>query len=83
MPGFSMLMQQSALAVYDIILSFPTELRRIWKRGFGMGMVLYLSMRYGIILYVLLEALDGMVSPTAIIVSMKDKHSFGIDLEIE
>ena len=49
-----------ALAIYDLILSFSAEQRCIWKRKVGTGTILYLSIRYGTILYRLTET--GMLS---------------------
>ena len=47
-----------ALGTYNLILSFPKEVICIWRRGFGPGMVLYLSIRYGTILYILFQVLN-------------------------
>lgn len=44
-----------ALSIYDAILSISLEVRCIWKRKFGVGMILYLSIRYSMILYLLLR----------------------------
>ena len=59
-----------ALTVYDHILSFPSELRGIWKRGVGTGTVLYLSIRYGIILYIFFDTLDLIFIQKTLIVSI-------------
>ena len=63
------LIQNVALAIYDLVLSFPTEIRGIWKKGFGTGAVLYLSIRYGTILYVFLQTSESILVPRNTIVS--------------
>ena len=60
-----------ALAVYDLILSFPAELRGIWKRQFGTGTILYLSVRYGTILSMLFEGINATFVPRESVVSIQ------------
>lgn len=58
-----------ALVVYDAILSFPKEVRCIWKRGFGTGPILYLFIRYGTIFNMLLQLLLDFPTSTTVLVS--------------
>ena len=59
-----------ALAVYDLVLSFPVELKAIWNRKFGMGALLYLSIRYGTIISMLFEVLQSLLVTEGLIVSI-------------
>ena len=54
-------MRIPALSIYDVILSISMEVRCIWKRKFGVGTVLYLSIRYSMILYVLLRLCQDVI----------------------
>ena len=60
-----------ALTIYDLILSFPKELKCIWKRKFGTGTFLYLSIRYGTVVYILFQLLECIIVPKNMIVSTK------------
>lgn len=52
--------QLIALGTYDLILSFPMEVKCVWKRKvFGTGTILYILIRYTTIIRMLLEALSG------------------------
>ena len=66
-----LLIRVTALTVYDLILSFPTELRCIWEGRlmFRTGTILYLSIRYGTIIYLLIEMLDSVAAPHNRVVS--------------
>ena len=64
------LIRMIALVVYDLILSFPMELKGIWKRRFGTGTILYLSIRYGQIVHMLLQVLASILVPGNLIVSI-------------
>ena len=66
----SQLTRATALAVYDLIQSFPAELRYIWSGRFGIGTILYLSIRYGPITCTLINALGSIVVPGNLIVSV-------------
>ncbi|KAK7688686.1 hypothetical protein QCA50_008224 [Cerrena zonata] len=55
------------LALYDTILSFPTELRCIWQRKLGTGAVLYLFIRYGTILNAFLSVSIASVLPKTVV----------------
>ena len=59
-----------AVTTYDLSLSFSEEVRCIWKGKFGIGTILYLSIRYVSIMLVLLEILAVFTIPGSIIVSM-------------
>ena len=50
-----------ALAVYDLVRSFPVELKAIWNRKFWIGALLYLSIRYGTIISMLFEVLQSLL----------------------
>ncbi|KAK7688705.1 hypothetical protein QCA50_008243 [Cerrena zonata] len=54
------------LAVYDTILSFPKEVRCIWQRGYGIGPILYLFIRYCTILDMILQLLEGIPPNTTV-----------------
>ena len=58
-----------AVTTYDLSLSFSEEVRCIWKGKFGIGTILYLSIRYVSIMLVLLEILAVFTIPGSIIVS--------------
>ena len=58
-----------ALSIYDAILSISLEVRCIWKRKFGVGMILYLSIRYGTILYILFQIHEIILSTRTLAVS--------------
>ncbi|KAK7688792.1 hypothetical protein QCA50_008332 [Cerrena zonata] len=47
------------LASYDIILTFSREVQNVWQRKFGTGTILYLFIRYGTLVNILLEELNG------------------------
>ena len=55
--------------VYDFISSFPEEIKCIWKRKFGLGTVLYFSIRYGAVLNMLLETAAIAIFPETVLVS--------------
>ena len=59
------------MAVYDLILSFPVEIIGIWKRRFGIGMILYVSLRYGPVISMILEVLGRFFIPQDLIVSIQ------------
>ena len=58
-----------ALAVYDFLFSFPGELKYIWNRKFGTGTALYVSIRYGALIHMLLAVIGATFVPKAIVVS--------------
>ena len=63
--------QLIALSTYDLILTFPTEVKCVWKRKvFGMGTMLYIAIRYTTILRMLLEGLSGFAILKGPIVSV-------------
>ena len=63
-----------ALAIYDLILSFAAEQRCIWKRKVGTGTILYLSIRYGIILNMLTETAMFTQELVPLIVSIEAQY---------
>lgn len=64
-------MQMIALAIYDLFLSFSTELGAIWKRKFGTGTVLYLLIRYGTIPNFTFQVLNNIFVPSTLLVSVE------------
>ena len=64
------------VAIYDTILTFPKEVRCIWKRKFGAGTVLYLFIRYGTLFDMLLQFLNGFVTSRTAIVRVHHKFRF-------
>ena len=63
-----------AVAGYDLILSFPTEITWVWKRKLAAGMVLYLSLRYCTIIFFVIETLGGILVIRSLIVSAEPQH---------
>ncbi|KAK7687274.1 hypothetical protein QCA50_009779 [Cerrena zonata] len=59
-----------ALIVYDTILTIPQEIKCIWKRKFSAVTVLYLFIRYGAVLDMLLKILSAFYTLTAIPVTL-------------
>ena len=72
-----------ALAVYDCVLSFPAELRGIWKQKFRTGATLYLLIRYGTILFMLFSTFTFILVPKTPVVSFAIQlTAFVFNLEI-
>lgn len=59
-----------ALVAYDALLSFPKEARCMWNRRFGAVTILYPLIRYGTIVDILLQVLDGFYIPRVATVSI-------------
>ena len=60
---------QLAVIVYDTVLSFPQEIKCIWGRKPGAGTILYLFVRYGTIIDMILEIFNGIYVPKTVSVS--------------
>ena len=45
--------------MYDFLLSFPREVESIWRRKFGVITILYLVIRYGTLVEMSLNVLEG------------------------
>ena len=45
--------------LYDLIITSPKELKVTWKRKFGIGSALYISIRYNTILALLFRAVQS------------------------
>ena len=67
-----------ALGVYDLILSSPMEVRRIWKRRLGAGTILYISIRYGAILSRFFDTGVAVIVPRNLIVSITEQYKVWI-----
>ena len=48
-----------ALAVYDIVLCLPQEVRGIWRRKWGTVTILYPIIRYGVTFVTCMQLVDG------------------------
>ena len=68
----------TALVTYDLILAFPTEVRCIWQRNLGAGMILYISIRYGTVLYMLLVTFSTTLVPEIVIVGVNKNISIPV-----
>ena len=68
----------TALVTYDLILAFPTEVRCIWQRNWGTGMILYISIRYGTVLYMLLVTFSTTLVPEIVIVGVNKNISIPV-----
>ena len=47
------------MIAYDAFLSFQQEIKCIWGRKLGIGTILYLFVRYGTIIDIIIEIFDG------------------------
>ena len=68
-----------ALAVYDVVLSFPMELKAVWKRRFGTGTFLYLSIRYGTVIAMLFGNFQRLLITENLIVSIKNNGDWHVE----
>lgn len=58
-----------ALTVYDTLISFPQEAKCIWKRKIGTVTILYVLIRYGIILDLVMQLVGEFYVPPLVSVS--------------
>ena len=58
-----------AVIAYDTVLSFPQEIKCIWGRKLEIGTILYLFVRYGTIMDMILNVFTGTYVPKTVSVS--------------
>ena len=54
------------IILYDTILSFPQEIRYIWRRRFSLVTVSYIIIRYGTLVNTIMNILDAFYVSTSI-----------------
>ena len=54
------------IILYDTILSFPQEIRCIWRRRFSLVTVSYIIIRYGTLVNTIMNILDAFYVLTSI-----------------
>ena len=67
---FDILIVLLALSIYDTIINLSKEVRCIWQRKRSMATVLYVSIRYGVILDILIPQLSYFFISRTVAVSV-------------
>ena len=66
------LLLQTALLVYDSILTLSQEVHYIWKKKFKIGTALYMLARYAMLVYIFLQVLGSFVNIPSLQVRFSD-----------
>ena len=57
------------MIVYDALLSFQQEIKCIWGKKLGIGTILYLCVRYGMIIDMIVRVFSGIYVFKTVLVS--------------